>query len=557
MMKRCSVLFLLLVMTVSLLFAGGAQESTGKTETTLQVFSMPTNGSGIQSDPLAQYMADELGLVIDWLPAAGETANQKLQAMMAAGDLPDLICFHNFNQAQEAIDAGLLIPLDEHLDKMPNLAKNAGKSLDYFADTLGDGTAYVVGQGINNAVFNGNANWAINLRWDLYKKIGMPPINTMDDLVEILGQMQALEPETPDGKKTYGVSMWPDWDGNSIFMASEHHSFYGAETWDAYAEYNAATGQIVNQLSDESYYKKGLEFFFKLNQAGLLDPDSLTQRFDNARAKYESGRALMSFHGWVSSRYNTAMAENGKTNNENGRGFVSMYPKDMTVLVDQSSPVGNYTWAIGNDKNLDAALKFLDFWFSVDSASIIRNGIEGIDWVMKDGKPWVTEKGMADLDSGAHAKTYAFYTHPGLESGFYNEKTGMPISRGYWPQIADRAPENPVVQDYYATMGISNPFDGFDPVKNTSIRIAYNLRPTLDDDTKALIAKIAPIVKTASWQMVFAEDEAEFERLWDEMQEKANGLGLQQVYQKGVEVVKATLERTELYGDTTIIGINK
>ena len=194
MMKRCSVLFLLLVMTVSLLFAGGAQESTGKTETTLQVFSMPTNGSGIQSDPLAQYMADELGLVIDWLPAAGETSNQKLQAMMAAGDLPDLICFLNFNQAQEAVDAGLLIPLDEHLDKMPNLAKNAGKSLDYFADTLGDGTAYFVGQGINNAVFNGNANWAINLRWDLYKKIGMPPINTMDDLVDILGQMQALEP---------------------------------------------------------------------------------------------------------------------------------------------------------------------------------------------------------------------------------------------------------------------------------------------------------------------------------------------------------------------------
>lgn len=557
MIKRCSVLVLLLLMAGTLCFAGGEKETAGKSETTLQIFSMPTNGSGIQSDPFAQYMKDELGLVVDWLPAAGETANQKLQAMMAAGDLPDLICFHKINQAQEAIDAGLLIPLDDHLDKMPNVEMNGKKSLKYFADTLGDGTAYVVGQGINNAVFNGNANWAINLRWDLYKEIGMPPINTMDDMISILSQMQALEPETADGKKTYGFSFWPDWDGNSVFMASEYHSFYGAETWDAYAEYNAATGRITNQLSDESYYKKGLEFFFKLNQAGLLDPDSLTQRFDNARSKYESGRALMSFHGWVSGAYNNAVGENGKTNNENGKGFVSMYPRDMKVLVDQSSPVGEYAWGIGNNKNLDAALKFLDFWLSVDSASIIKNGFEGVDWVMKDGKPWVTEKGLEDYDSGAHSKTYAFYTHTGLESGFYNERTGMPLGREYWPQIVDRIPDNPVIRDYYNAMGISNPFDGFDPVENTSIRIAYSLRPTLDDDTKALIAKIAPIVKTASWKMVFAEDKAEFESLWDEMQEKARGLGLQEVYEKGVEIVEATLERTKVYGDTTIIGINK
>jgi len=556
---RLLALLLVCLMGTGSLWAAGGKESAPAEPVTLKIFSMATNSSGIQNDPLANYMRDELGIIVDWLPASGEMANQRLQAMLAAGELPDLICFHNDRTpVTQAIEAGLLLPLDKYLDKMPNVKKYGTKSLQFFADTLGKGTPYVIGQGIANSVFTGYANWSINLRWDLYKKIGMPPINTMNDLIPILSAMQKLEPQTPDGRKMYGVSFWPDWDGNSMFMASEYTSMYGVETWDGYAEYNAANNTIVNQLSDASVYKKGLEFFYSMNQAGLLDPDSLTQRFDNARAKYQDGRALMAFHGWVSDRYNTATAKEGGTNQDNGRGFVPMYNKDMKVLVDQGSPTGVYPWAISADtKNLDVALKFLDFWFSVESSSIIANGFEGEDWTMLDGKPVLTAKGLQELDDGTHSKTYGFYTHPGLDGGFYNAKTGAAISSGYWDQIVNRPPTSPVKLDYLTTKGIKNPFDGFDPKKNTSIRISYGLRPTMDDDIQAMVGKIAPIVKTASWQMVFAKDKAEFEQIWKDMQTKAEGLGLAKVFEAGKTTTLRTLELSKQYGDTTIIGINK
>lgn len=557
--KKLLALTMICMVLTGSLWAAGARDQRSEGPVTLKVFSMPMNGSGIQNDPLANYMRDNLGIIVEWLPAAGDMANQRLQAMLAAGELPDLICFHtDRTPVLQAIEAGLLLPLDKYLDRMPNVAKNGDKSLAFFADTLGDGTSYVIGQGIANSVFTGYTNYSINLRWDLYKQIGMPPITTLDDIIPILSEMQKLEPRTPDGRRTYGFSFWPDWDGSAIFMASEYTSMYGVETWDGYAEYNAATGEIINQLSDASWYKKGLEFFFNMNQAGLLDPDSLTQRFDNARAKYQDGRAMMSFHGWVSDRYNTATAPEGGTNRDHGRGFVPLFNKDAKVLVDQSSPTGVYPWAISaNTKNLDAALKFLDFWFSVEAASIIYNGFEGESWNIVDGQPMLTEKGLQELDDGTHAKVYGFYTHPGLNSGFYNERTGTAIGKMFWDQIVNRHPTCPVRIDYFETKGINNPFDGFDPQENTAIRIAWGLRPTLDDDIQIIVSRIAPIVKTASWQMVFAKDKAEFERIWKDMQVKAEGLGLQKAYEAGRANTIRTLELTEKYGDPTVIGINK
>lgn len=43
------------------------------------------------------------------------------------------------------------------------------------------------------------------LRWDLYKEAGYPKLENYDeDLLDVLEQMVALEPETADGQKTYG-----------------------------------------------------------------------------------------------------------------------------------------------------------------------------------------------------------------------------------------------------------------------------------------------------------------------------------------------------------------
>lgn len=53
--------------------------------------------------------------------------------------------------------------------------------------------------------------------------------------------------------------------------------------------------------------------------------------------------------------------------------------------------------------------------------------------------------------------------------------------------------------------------------------------PADDSQTETLRNQIGNVIVQYSWQMVFANDDAQFNTLLKEMQDKANGLGYQQV----------------------------
>lgn len=49
------------------------------------------------------------------------------------------------------------------------------------------------------------------IRRDYYKAMGYPAVNSWDDLLTVLSDMQKKYPKTADGKKTYGMSFFTDW----------------------------------------------------------------------------------------------------------------------------------------------------------------------------------------------------------------------------------------------------------------------------------------------------------------------------------------------------------
>ena len=60
---------------------------------------------------------------------------------------------------------------------------------------------------------------------------------------------------------------------------------------------------------------------------------------------------------------------------------------------------------------------------------------------------------------------------------------------------------------------------------------AYNsvAMPTPDDAMQLTVASIKDIVVSATWKLVYAESEAEFEEIWDQMVEDAKALGAEDV----------------------------
>ncbi len=60
----------------------------------------------------------------------------------------------------------------------------------------------------------------------------------------------------------------------------------------------------------------------------------------------------------------------------------------------------------------------------------------------------------------------------------------------------------------------------------------------MSQDLEQIKASVGSVVQEYSWRMVFAKDEDEFNELWDEMIDKAYGLGYQEFLDWTIEGVE-------------------
>ena len=71
---------------------------------------------------------------------------------------------------------------------------------------------------------------------------------------------------------------------------------------------------------------------------------------------------------------------------------------------------------------------------------------------------------------------------------------------------------------------------------------AFNYTGILAGEAQDLLAAIKPVMNTASWKMIFAKDEAEFDALWKQMQKDCKELGIDQVVEEVKEIWKTSKE---------------
>ena len=198
------------------------------------------------------------------------------------------------------------------------------KSLEANSKQFGGGTAvYAIGHNVGSGSGpseSADMTFGPQIRWDLYQKLGSPEIKTLDDYLTVLKQMQQLSPKSDTGKPTYGFSLWSDWDGAGSMNVGSMAALYGYGGGDGFNKADliltkADEAKWQGMLDDNGYYMKGVKFFFDANKMGLLDPDSLTQKFSDVTNKYKDGQILFAQFPWVSSSYNTP------ENTSAGKGF--------------------------------------------------------------------------------------------------------------------------------------------------------------------------------------------------------------------------------------------
>ncbi len=567
MKKRLLSLLLCLIMALGVCSIGNAEQEP----VTLTAFVMQSvcTEFGIIDDWMGKIMMEDLGIQIEFLPA-GDNVLDKLQSYMASGKLPDIVGFKEQQYVQQAINAGLMECLDDHQDELPNIFEDKGNTnaINYWRDKYsmnGDGKLYALPTAINSPSSTKDTNWQTRLRWDLYKEIGMPEIGTLEDILDVCEEMIALYPETEDGKKTYAMGLFSDWDTHTALEISTLSFLYGIDT-----EYvsplmeTEVTGKWTRSiLDDEAFYKRALHFYFDANQRGLLDPDSLTMTFNDVQNKYTNGQYMFSWFSWMHGNYNSR--SNGHTTAEKPDGYIYIPVTDTTIYDKATQTVGrNWCYGISRScQNMEAAMKWLNWFYDPYNTLVMSNGPEGVRWVFnEEGIPTMTEDGYKIV----HGNLYWYYDENGqvvitdeVDPGrdYWNTKPigahkDYPYGFSYsdWPTYDDD-PTN-LTKEWREWIGYKNQVEygkatGHLLVATGALDSTVIEDAELKDELDIIAGQVGSIIRTNSWNMVFAADEDEFEALWKDMQDKAAVLGFDKYVEAYTEAFGKALEEISQY----------
>jgi putative aldouronate transport system substrate-binding protein len=318
MRKSKLILSMLLTGVVSMSLLAGCGSKAKEASTTssgdgkIKEFTMfsATPGKEVpDTNRLKKVIAEKIGAKIteSWL--TGQTAKERIGVMVAGGDYPDFIDGGEGTQA--LLDAGALVPLEDKIDKYPNIAKFLSAS-DRKRITKDDGHIYYIPQFSTvlgketDTTHNGEAFWIQKaiLEWANY-----PQIKTIDEYFALIEKYKEANP-TIDGQPTIGFEILSDdW---RYFCLENPPQFLAGYPNDGKAIIDPKTGVAKNYNTipeAEQYYKKLNQEFNK----GIIDPETFTASYDQYISKISTGRVLgMIDQQWQFNNANLALKQQGK-----------------------------------------------------------------------------------------------------------------------------------------------------------------------------------------------------------------------------------------------------
>ncbi|MFD2117981.1 extracellular solute-binding protein [Paenibacillus yanchengensis] len=314
------------------------------------------------------------------------------------------------------IEGGLVIPLDDLLKTNgPDIANNISSTLDFSRKNWSQGQnklyflpAEVQAKPVS---YYPDIGMGALIRWEFYKEIGAPEISSPDDLLNVLKQIVDKHSTTEDGKKIYGVSFWSDW---GLWQYVFPMFWYKGERTDNsdFMVKQVGAKQYTNMLTDtNSTYWEALKYYYKAKQMGLLDPDALTMKSDDYSAKMTAGQYVSGIVTWAVGEFNNNNAKDGK-------GFVTIPNTEGFSFSGGVSPAGwvDKTYAITkSSKHPEKAMELLNYLYSYDGARTMHSGVEDVHWMMKDGKPQLTDEAIKLKSEGGDE---LYKTGIGLDANF-------------------------------------------------------------------------------------------------------------------------------------------
>ncbi len=548
-MKKVISLLMALVLTAALLSACGktdketsntsgsketTKESTGSTKGTAEAdgaasgetvtisFFDPNSGSRTWNDRIAAEVTKRTGVNIEIQNPTGDPA-EKLALMLAGQEYPDIVMMSRSSDiVNKYIEAGALLPLDDLLkEKGQNVIKMYGDTLN--KTKYQDGKNYYL------------SNWygpdpdpvaGFIMRYDYMVEIAgkeradsTKPF-TQDEMIDILKKFKEKYPSIA-GSDSIGLTM----NGEQANYFNTIKGMYGMKT------YYDNNGTLSYDVRDPKYIEM-LKLMNQLYTEGLLDKEWVVNNTQLFTQKLSAGNVMGALCAyWDVGDANTSLkATDGEDAIFVGYKVLGNGIGEKETTYGGRSSLG---WdAIGitnNCKNVDAAMKLIDYLASQEGQDLLLWGIEGEDWTMKDGVHVPNDEVVTALKTD--------YTKAVEDTGILkwtwfvknsNHEDGTPsrISMTKLDKAAEIAWKN-LTDTYWDTAQ----YDNLAPTGNSVVALQYQ--------------KVQDIFKQSFPKIVNASSADEVDSLYNKLIADMEAAGLKDVE---AEINKNYEARKELWG---------
>ncbi|WP_139997285.1 extracellular solute-binding protein [Paenibacillus paridis] len=356
-------------------------------------------------DLTSQYITKKTGVSVNFIVPPGNE-NEKLNTMIASGDLPDFITIDVSNDAvKKMIEGELVLPLNQLADQYDPYFYNVADPAKMAWLKHDDGNLY----GYPNASSssedfkkygqNFTSAQTFLVKKDMYEAIGSPDMRTPEGFLNALKAAKEKFPEV-NGQPLIplGLQEFTDIGNNAL----------GDHLMNFLALPREKDGKVYDRTSDPDYVT-WLKTFRKANELGLLSKDIYIDKRPQMEEKIAQGRYFAMLY-----QRTDMSAQNATLYQQDPNSVYIAVDGPANLNLDQptlSGPgIGGWTLTMISKKVKDKerAMQFLSYLISEEGQKDASLGEKGVTYDSIDGKdqlkPEVVE--LMNKDGAASGKKY-------------------------------------------------------------------------------------------------------------------------------------------------------
>lgn len=395
---------------------GGSSESDGMKEFTA-FFAVPAGTEINDDNEIQQKIAEITGVKVKETWLTGQTAQEAVGTLIAGGEYPDFI--DGGDGMAQLYDAGALIPLDDYIDKYPNIKEFLTEE-EWDKLRQDDGHIYWIQQfgniyGEEKATTHNDEAFWIQTR--VLEWAGYPEVHTMDQYFDLIEAYNEANPTMEDGTTNIPYTiLCDDW---RYFCLENAPEFLDGYPNDGSVIVDPEELKII----DYNTTPTAKRYFQKLNeeyQKGIVDPESFTQTYDEYIAKLSTGRVLGMIDQWWDFAYTAGDSIKQQGLDKQGCAYVPLpitIEEGMKNQWHNSGGVLNVASGLAitvDCEDVDGALQFIDDLLGQEVHDLRFWGVEGEDYLVdENGEFYRTDEMRTNASDTAykasHLCTYSYF----------------------------------------------------------------------------------------------------------------------------------------------------